>query len=76
MLLKKQVKNLTCTEVLKKIKFCCLHLGWKVVKTFVCGHPENHLNRPGQWLKEKSIQENIWKAMSQEINVEIILLVL
>lgn len=75
-LLKIQVRNLTCTEEQKKIKFCYLHLGWEVVKTLGCGHPANHLNRPGQWLKEKYIQENIWKAMIQERNVEIILVVL
>lgn len=62
-----QVKNLTCTKEEKKIKFCYLHLGWKVVKTLGCGHPANHLNRPGQWLKEKYIEENTWKAMIQEI---------
>lgn len=67
-LLKKHVKNVTCTEEhKKKIKFCYRPLRWGVVKTLGSGQPENHVNRPGQWLKEKYFQENIWKVIIQEI---------
>lgn len=51
----------------KKIKFCYRPLRWEVVKTLGSGQPENHVNRPGQWLKEKYFQENIWKVIIQEI---------